>query len=121
MILQKLIKLARNEAGKSSHKAKVGAVIFGRTIISTGHNQIRSVRSITKKFIKWPNSIHAEINAIIKSKVSLKGKSILVIRINKKGNLRLAKPCQHCQMYIDHVGITNVFYSTNDENVEQLL
>jgi deoxycytidylate deaminase len=121
MKIERIIEIARNQANNSTHKNKVGAVIFDKKgIISIGYNQMRSVKHNTKKFIKWPSSIHAEVDCIIKSKTNLKGKSLLVIRLNKLGELRLSKPCAHCQMYIEHVGISKVYYSTNEgEIIEQ--
>lgn len=122
MNIDKLTKIAINEARKSPHRQRIGAVIFDKNgIVSSGYNQVRSARSLTKKFIRWPHSIHAEIDAIIKAKVSLKNKNIIVIRLNKQGIFRLAKPCQHCQLYIEHVGITGILYSTNEGAIKQLL
>ena len=112
--MNKFLKHAVEEANKSELAHRVGCVIYhSNKIVSRGYNSKRNVKSITKKFIRWPGSIHAEIDAIIKAKVSLKGMTALVIRLNKKGQLRLAKPCEHCTMYLHYVGIKKVIYSTN--------
>jgi deoxycytidylate deaminase len=108
-----MVEVAKEEALKSDYKMKLGCVIFDKNkIISKGHNyKQRSVKSLTKKFLHWEYSIHAEVDAIIKAKTDLKGMSLLVIRINNKGELMYAKPCKHCSMYIEHVGIKKVMYS----------
>jgi deoxycytidylate deaminase len=90
----KLLKAAIQEAEKSTYSHRVGAIIYYRDrVISRGHNYSqKSVRSITKRYIKWPNSIHAEVDAIINAKTDIKGMNLIVVRLNKKGELRLSKP-----------------------------
>jgi len=115
MISSTIIKRAIYEAQQSKHKDyKLGAVIFsnGKKIISSGRNHTqRSVKRINKEFLKWPTTVHAEVDAIIKSRCDLKRKKIFVVRINKKGQFLLAKPCKYCQMYLEYVGIRTVYYS----------
>jgi len=83
-----------------------------------GHNTPqKSVRSITKKFLRWPNSIHAEVDAIIYSRYNLKGCSMLVVRLNKRNELKYARPCSHCLAYIVYVGIKKVIYSTGQKEI----
>jgi len=112
----RFLKYAVEEAGKSEHRQKVGAVIFDKSrLISKGYNKPqRSVKHLKRKFQKWPGTVHAEVDAIIRSKRDLKGMSIIVVRINKKKQFRLAKPCPYCIMYLEYVGIRDVYYTTNE-------
>ena len=114
--MHKFIKQAIEEANKSEHKYKVGAIIFDKSkIISKGFNHPqRSIRHLKSKFQKWPGTVHAEVDAIIKAKTNLKNLSMLVIRVNNRKQLRLAKPCKWCQMYLEYVGIKKVYYSINE-------
>lgn len=116
MISIKFIKKAINEAEKAEERYRVGAVVFkGKRILSRGHNTYqKSAKKLHPKFTRWPNSVHAEVDAILKARRNLKGASILVVRINKAGELRNSKPCAHCMLYLKHVGIKKVYYSTND-------
>ncbi len=109
-----ILKKAIEEAEKSTHKYKIGAVIFDKKrIVSCGHNYpSKSVRSITYRFCKRKGSVHAEVDAIIRARQDLKGYSILVVRINKKGELLNAAPCSFCMAYIEYVGLKYVYYST---------
>ena len=118
----RFLSLAIEEANKSLHRQKVGAVIFNKkVVISSGHNyKLKSVRSVTQKYLKYRYAIHAEIDAIIKAKADLKGASILVVRVNNNGELRMAKPCKYCMMYIDYVNIKNIFYSNRNGEIEKL-
>lgn len=117
MNFDKIVEVAISEALKSVHKQKVGCVIYNnKGIISKSHNSpLKSRRHLHPKFQRWPNSIHAEMDAIIKSRSSLNGKIMLVLRVNKNGDFRISKPCQHCMKYIEHVKIRFVHYSTNNQ------
>ena len=114
--MHKFLKQAVDEANKSTFRQKVGAIIFNKNrIISRGYNDPeRSVKHINKKFQRWPGTVHAEVAAILKAKTDLKGFSILVVRVNSKNQLRLAKPCEWCSMYLDYVGIKKIYYSISE-------
>lgn len=108
-----LVRKAIIQARKSNYKQKVGAVIYDKnTILSEGHNSVnRFCRKIKSKYREWPNSLHAELDAVLRSKKDLKGATILVVRINNSESLMLAKPCSYCMSYLLHVGIKRVIYS----------
>lgn len=112
-ISNKLIKLAIEEAKKSNYKQQIGCIIFDKKIVlSKGYNTPqKSVKKLHPKFQRFPFSVHAEVDAIIKARKDLKGSNLLVVRINKYNQFRLSKPCSNCMKYIEHVGIKNIFYS----------
>lgn len=109
-----ILKLAIEEAERSDYRFRIGAVVFkGSRIMSSGHNGIRSSR-IHPLHKNYNNSLHAEQDAIlnIKDWSTLKGCSILVIKISKsKGIMSMAKPCDMCQSLLRHVGIKTMYYS----------
>ena len=110
-----ILKKALREVEKSSHhQFKVAAIIFkGKSILSSGVNGIRSCSKLNKRFQEWENSLHAEQSCIINARRCLKGASMLVVRVNKKGDLRMAKPCGMCAGFISAVGIKEVYYTTS--------
>ena len=112
-VSHKFIRIAIEEASKSNYKQKVGCVIFDKKIVlSKGYNTSqKSVRKLHPKFQRFPYSVHAEVDAIIKARKDLKGSSILVVRVNSDNQFRLSKPCLNCMKYIEFVGIKNIFYS----------
>lgn len=114
--MHKFLKYAVAEANKSTFRQQVGAVLYDKNkIISLGHNTPqRSVKHMLKKYQKWPNSIHAEVAAILAAKTCCKDMEILVVRINSKNQLSYSRPCDHCMMYIQYVGIKRVYYSINE-------
>ena len=106
------IRFAESASKQSKLRFRVGCVLYHKgNIISTGYNKMRSVRSITKRFVKFPGSIHAEVDAIINAKRELNGCVAIVIRLDRMGNLALAKPCKECLNYLEYVGIRTVYYS----------
>lgn len=39
---------------------------------------------------------------------------IVVLRLNKRGELRCSKPCEHCDIIIKALGIEKIWWSTDD-------
>jgi deoxycytidylate deaminase len=108
-----LLKIALEEARKSEHQHRIGCCIFNKnTILSKGYNiALMNRKKLLPKFRRWPNSIHAEVNAILSAKTDLNGADIFIIRINKSEELLLARPCIHCMSYLEYVGIKKIIYS----------
>lgn len=113
MIPQIPIELAIQQARRSEHKNKHGAVIFkGKRIYSFGYNQpSRSVKSINRIAKRWHTSVHAEVAAILNAKRDLNGLDILIVRINNKDQFRYSRPCNHCLQYIQYCGLRKIYYS----------
>ncbi len=82
-------------------------VLRNGKVISKGYNHPR-IRIINKNRLSC--STHAEMSAILSLK-NKKANSILVIRINKDGQLCDSKPCQYCFDYIFNSGIQKIYYS----------
>ena len=119
-----IIEACIKEARKSEYRFMLGCVIFkGTRIISKAHNEIRSCANINPKFRRFYNSLHSEINALLKTKNwnKLKGADLLVIKVSKTtGSISNAKPCYHCQTAIKAVGIRNVYYSDKDGTISMI-
>lgn len=109
-ILRRVLQEAENS---EHHIYRLGAVIFkGSRILGSGHNSFRS-SNIPEKYKKYPHTLHAEQAAIysVNDWNTLKGASIVVIRLNKSGNLSKGYPCKYCLNTIRFVGIKNLYYS----------
>lgn len=116
-----VIKAAIHAAEKSQHRHRLGAVIYkGKRILGVGYNGVgrQPSRSVVPTAVTagyWPDAIHAELAAIIDAGADdCKRASILVVRLNKQGELMLAKPCKICSGVIAYVGIRKVTYSTSE-------
>jgi deoxycytidylate deaminase len=110
-------------AESSISKRKVGAILLKRgKIVAAATNletkshpeQARYAQKAGKPLNIY---LHAEIRALIKCDCA---DTILVARVDKKGNVKMAKPCPICQLAIRESKVNNVFYTTNNGSVEQL-
>jgi len=68
-------------------------------------------------------SCHAEVRAIIKAKAilnrnNLSDCTIFVMRINKRGEIKLSKPCKDCAKLITVHGLKAEWTIGNEENYE---
>jgi len=62
-------------------------------------------------------SLHAELAALIKAREDVE--TVVVCRLNKRGELRLSKPCPVCRLALDEAGVDEVWFST-DRGFEKL-
>lgn len=114
-----ILDLAINMAMRSEYDHRLGAVIFanGGRIISVGYNQIHTMaKKLHPKYQNYKGNIHAEVDCILNARTDLIGYSILIVRINKKNELRLAKPCINCLVYLSKVRIKKIYFSTGEAN-----
>lgn len=114
-----MIKIACKAAEKSTFdRHRLGAVIVrGHRVLATGVNGIRYSREIGK------GTLHAEEAAIVKMLRSnrqhqLIGADLYVSRVRPNGSIGLSRPCNRCMDLIKSVGISRVFYTTNEQGTE---
>ncbi len=106
--------LAIDEARKSPHRFRVGAVVYRRDYrIGWGHNE--HLKTHTKSPHPF-HSIHAEFAAIMDAishdgKESIRGASIYVHRLKLDYSSGLAKPCYWCQGMLSQAGIKDIYWS----------
>ena len=116
------IRLAANAAEQSVYgKIRHGAVLVkGGSVINTSCNK-SNFNSFGNRFRHHDcghATHHAELGCILgvdKSKTM--GATIYVARINKKGQLRLSKPCPMCHEVLKFCGIKKVVYTTSDNKI----
>jgi deoxycytidylate deaminase len=115
-----IIARARKVAEQSDYKHQLGAVIFkGKMIISVGCNELRYSYKVPNHFREWEHSLHAECKAIISAQASLKGASILIVRLRRDQEYGLAYPCQFCKSFIEFKDIKWIFYSDDDNQIKR--
>lgn len=114
-LIEGYMEIAMCEALKSGMSNKHGAVIFrGRELLSVGYN--RNIMPGSSCYFKKKYSIHAEVDAImkaLKAKKSIKGATMIVVRIAWKNDNRfiLSKPCDNCANCIISNEIGTIFYT----------
>lgn len=117
---KKFFELAKKLSYKSDYEShRLGAVITrGSDIVGIGFNKKKTHPLSTTRF----NNIHAELSAIINSGIEdLSGCSIYVYRETKQKQIALARPCEHCVKMLKQVGISKVFYTTDNGYQQEVL
>ena len=122
---KRYVELAARVASQSTYgKIKHGAVLVkGGNVINAAFNK-ENFCSFGKRF-RNPNAgtatLHAELGTVLGLDRSVtRGCTVYVVRVNRRGEYRMSKPCDMCEAALRHCGISKVFYSTNEEELEQM-
>ena len=90
----------------------ITAIIYDKRgrVLSIGKNSYVKTHPYQAKFaerVGLPHKqfLHAEIHAIVKCRHLIKAHKIVVIRFDKSGEAKSAKPCPVCQSAIEASGI----------------
>ncbi len=114
--------LAIMNAHNSVCRYRLSAVIVKEgDIISTACNQPFNYDKFTHLYPSFCNTLHAEAAAILRCHHShRKGpRSLFVARVGVDGLPRLARPCRACMGLIRGHGITEVYYTTNNNWIKE--
>lgn len=118
-----MIKRAIKEAGRSSFRQQLGAIVVksGR-LLATGYNRVGDNTRLINQ--NWEGSIHAEQDAILHllrqgREGELRGATIYVARIKGNGT-RLARPCDCCMNLCKYYKIKKVVYTNNDGTCDEV-
>jgi len=100
-----------------STKYLITAEIYDRkgNLLSIGKNSYTKTHPLQKRYAVKVNQpqkeyLHAEIAALVKCK-SEDAYKIVIKRIDKNGNTKLAAPCEVCQLAIKEAGIKVIEYT----------
>lgn len=120
-LLDKSISIAKHLTFAS--KFRVAAFLYERNkLISVGQNNMEStdpkVLRLARRFnidkFKRYNFPHAELDVISRvwGRYYITGReSLVVVRLSRKNEPMLAKPCSNCQRLIDALNITKVYWT----------
>lgn len=120
---KRYVGLAKRLANSSPYPDhKHGAVLVrGGSVINWSINRNR-VQRWAQKFRAHGcghATHHAELGAILGvAREKTQGADVYVVRVNKRDNLLLSKPCPMCEEVLRHVGVKRVFYSVDDNTIE---
>jgi len=112
MKISKALELAIEVAKESNmDRYHIGAVLYDSKHVVSACNNLLGVK-VQGRSNPW--SLHAEEAAIIKGNrinIDFENSTMLVVRINKCGDLRLACPCRSCQKLIKSFEIPKIYFS----------
>lgn len=119
LILGKIDNLRHDDQGRCPHFA---FLVKKGKILSAGTNNIRkTVPTAHKNGYPYPYR-HAEIDSILSAPrfINFKKCTLVVIRVNKNGEILMSRPCKHCRNFIKKFNFKEVIYST-DEGFDKLV
>ena len=108
----KYLSLARKIAQSSEMRTMHGAVLVqGNRVLAVGINKFKNdPHSIEEEKIPDHGSVHAEADALSRVKET-HGATIYVARINKQGDDRMSRPCDHCYEALIKAGIGKIIFT----------
>lgn len=104
------------------HPFRHFAFLFNKNkIISIGWNKFKQHPASLKHGYRKDAGIHAELDSVLAAKLDDYSRiDMAVLRIGRRGNLTMSKPCVYCENLIDHLGIRRVWF-TNETGEWQRL
>ncbi len=134
MKIEKYMNLAKSLAEVSEfRRQKLGCVVtYKKNVIGTGVNSYKT-HPIQKEFNKLrysedstPHCLHAEMTALIplhNMDIDWNRVNLFVYRIKKDSptKMGLARPCSGCMGFIKSLGIKDIYYSSEDGYVHEVL
>ena len=111
------MKISQEECSKTFTKMRHIALIFKKgKLLAWGINKTKT-HPLLKKFPykSYSDAVHAEI--LCNKKIKSKDKSkldMIVVRINRTGNVGNSMPCAGCQAYLKSQGFKKVKYSDGE-------
>lgn len=133
MKIEKFMSLAHTMADMSEFKRqKIGCVItYKKSVISTGSNSYKT-HPLQKEYNKLrfegddtPHCLHAEMAALIPlHNLDIDWNKVSVFTYRKKNNhskMGLSRPCPSCMAYIKSLGIKDIYYSTDNGYIHEVL
>ena len=117
-VVRKLAQLSKdnNVDLRCSH---VAALYQKKRLLSLGVNKtqthplaFRLSKSEHKKFL------HSEIDCLKNVEAEFKRCTLYVVRVDRNGQLAQSKPCKHCAMYIEELGVGRVVHTVDGGIIE---
>lgn len=116
--IRNCLQLAKEIAMRSTMTNRHGAVLFsGDTVWS-----LKSNEPCTKLYRHKPTpSLHAETNCLYsmesilyKQRKCKKKLQLLVVRVDKNGNLLQSMPCSHCCLHLKKQNVETIYFSCSN-------
>lgn len=99
--------------GRNKNTFRLGAsLVDGNIPVIAGHNSYKTHPALAK-LSEYPFQ-HAESACFIRHGLdNCKGLSLFVVRVDRRGFIANAKPCDTCTSLATEIGIKDMYYTTN--------
>lgn len=100
--------VAMQQCAKSAYKQKMGAVVvYKGKLVGKGCNKVHHTG------VPRLDGLHAEMEALNNTTAKYReGCIVYVCRVNRRGEVVLAKPCDACEKKMRKIGVRHVWFST---------
>jgi deoxycytidylate deaminase len=124
-LLEMAWKFARNHEFNPDMGFRHCAIVAqGSKVLGVGYNRHgwsskQNGRYSARKMNENCCTVHAEVDALLKvsNRDDIRGSTVYVVRINKKNELAMSKPCEMCSQILKEHGVKRAFFSiSEDEN-----
>lgn len=120
-----VIKLAGSIACKLTEQnwRHVSIILDGKTPVSCGFNHPYKTHPIGYRYKHRYHSIHAEVHAITSYQGSVqdfKHMSIVNIRLDKAGIVKMSRPCPNCLPLLRELQFKQIFFTNRQGQIEEL-
>lgn len=119
-VLTKLLVYANKNFNGQPYFVAAAALDKKGRIIAIGQNSYVKSHPLMRRYGLNKDQIflHAEVSALVKTR--RKAHTLVVARVNKKGNFAMAKPCKVCQLAINSAKLEHVYYTNKEGNLIEL-
>lgn len=109
---RKRLEQAKKIAATSTCTYKHGCVaVSGGRVIAVGVNNYRNSPEVFDHIPHVARSTHAEMAALRALNGVAQGSTFYVARVNRRGEERMSKPCNNCQIALKAAGVKRVVYT----------
>lgn len=119
------LRIAVKQAERASYeKHRHGAVLtLGGVIISTGFNKGKTNPLPIRIDPKTERlTLHAETDCVYGFKAEdIKGASLYVVRLNRRGDLVNSRPCENCLLFLSKYSLNKIVFSNKDGGFSALM
>jgi deoxycytidylate deaminase len=122
-VLSHLHRLAKKTEGIDGGRVRMAAaIVHKKRIVSTGVNRMKSHPIMMRSgYRNGQLFVHAETDAIVRSGLKdFSDYELYVVRILKSDEFALAKPCDGCNELLNTLNFKNVYYTTDDGDLDVL-
>jgi tRNA(Arg) A34 adenosine deaminase TadA len=122
---KRYVDLATRMAQQSTYGSiKHGAVLIkGGSVLNAAYNK-DNYCGFGDRFRERDSgyaTLHAELGCVLNLDRSVThGAEVYVVRVNSFGEYRMSRPCPMCRAALEHVGISRVHFTTDENTLETL-
>lgn len=117
-LLETAVRLSRKHISNVPSPKKHFSFLFDKTqLVHFSWNDYYGTHPLAAKLNYGFAGIHSEVAVILpfrKDLSVLRGMTLVNVRLNAHGELRISKPCEICSMWVNTIAFKKVFYSTDE-------